>query len=267
MTSPDRVRPDSTQVATSVGPYYQNANNAAIGAAKNQWMKDGAENVRENLFFKLLSGFPNVAGVVGDGIAAIIEAITGVHGGDLGDLDLWSSGMADELQNQQDSLQVLEGIRARGVAYIPSSLEESFSSSFTRARFSSSVGPVIGMTFSPSTYEFVLSSRGAYEVSTRMQFSWVTFTDRRVWCDIVVRAPNGSEFHRAPFVTKTPDVEWIGPIPKTDNYQTISHITNFIVPAAGYRVSIEAKAASTRGILTGYGLTEFTVNKWSSETS
>lgn len=267
MTSPDHLSPDDAQSASSLGPFYQNADPDALGVGANSETNALLQLMQSNFFTKILGGFFSVAAAVADGITAVVEAITGQPGGTLGDLDLWSSGMAAELSDQQDSLQALEGIRARGVAYIPSSFDESFTSSFKRARFSVATGPVINMSLDSASYEFVLQSRGAYEVSTRMQFSWVTLADRRIWCDIVVRRPDGSEFHRAPYVTKTVDVVWIGPVPGSDNAQTISHITNFVVPAAGYRVSVEAKAASTRGIATGYGLTEFTVNKWSSEMS
>lgn len=87
MTSPDLAHPGGSQLASSIGSFYQNANQSALGASENAWLLQVAEEFREAVF-GMLGGFGDVAEVVWDGIQALIEALTG-GGGSLDDVVDW----------------------------------------------------------------------------------------------------------------------------------------------------------------------------------
>lgn len=160
----------------------------------------------------------------------------------------------EDMVDLQDSAQKFEGIQVYGARYMPSSMSPTTSKKV--AFFNGNIHSGVGVTYSGS--EIILNSRGLYKVDAQCFFSWVTLADPSCMMDIVVRAPDFSEFSRKPAISN-------------GNYPlTVFNSHTFGVPAAGYRISVEVATGSsivgaTREILGGKGYTSLVVNKWSSE--
>ena len=199
-------------------------------------------------FFRLVtgdSGWFSSNGFIGGFLGRITEAatLTGMR---------WT-----QVDDLQDRTQQLEGVIGYGSARMSGHFTPG--NSYTRCPFTTRVGPMVGMTHNSTSGYFVLGSKGLWEFSAKVIFDFLLFgsgADNGVFMDLVVYAPDGTEFYRAKNLTTSgPEV-------------TLNETGRFVVPASGYRVEVQAMATiNYRGMLGNIGFNQLNLLKISDETS
>ena len=189
MTSPDHPSPEGTQSASTVGPYYQNADNKAIGASKNGEMNGLLGLMQNNFFFQILGGFTSAISAVTDGITSIVEAITGIFGGTLADLDQWSSAIEDGQLALNDQVELLSPLQDYGSAYADGS--GAVVNAGNPVRFNHQIGPAIGCHLSNGRWYF--EDKGLWDIRARVCFSYTIGGGGQGW-QIRVYRPDGTLF-------------------------------------------------------------------------
>lgn len=200
-----------------------------------------------------LLGFlsPILQGVT-EGLSGIAEAVAGLFGLRWAQVDNHENNLID----LEDRTQSLEGVITYGALYCPNDISPT--TTLTRAPFYGVIHNGYGVTYTNNGIR--INSKGLFRVDAQMYYSWVQFSGDGCYMDIVVHAPNGSEYSRK------------SAIARTQGTVTVTNSHTFVVPSSGYHVSVEVSTdaspiGATRVILGGRGFTSLTVNKWSTETS
>ncbi|WP_411815659.1 hypothetical protein [Gordonia sp. SND2] len=189
MTSPDHLRPDGTQIGTTVGPYYQNADNSAIGRSKNAEMNSLLGLMQNNFFFQILGGFASAVSAVADGITSIVEAITGILGGTLGDLDRWSNDIVDGQLALNESVDLLSPLQDYGSCYAKGSGDLI---NLGKVPFNQQIGPMTNCHLASSG--IVLEDKGLWDIRARLAFSYTVGGGGIAWEIRIVKDSDGSIF-------------------------------------------------------------------------
>ncbi|WP_336790495.1 hypothetical protein [Gordonia malaquae] len=190
---------------------------------------------------------------IGSWATSIGSAITDAFSYILNLFDI-TEGQAAEIVDLQDSKQVFEGIQVYGYLYMPENMSPT--STKRRAPFYGVIHEGVGVTYRDNGVQ--LNSRGLFVANAQCFYSWVVAAGEGCFMDIVVRAPDGSEFSRKPAISRS-----AGTI-------TVFNQHVFGVPGPGYHVSVECATddsivGATRSIRSGKGWTSLSVEKRSTE--
>ncbi|MFE5789533.1 hypothetical protein [Rhodococcus erythropolis] len=236
MTSPDRLVPTKSYTKTTVSQ-MQNVDISAYKQAQNADMQHQAESVRGNLLGNLLGGFANVPAAVSN---------------------------APEIRDLQDATQKLEGIIGYGSYVASQNLFLSIDQDVAGARvqsFDRQVGPSVGVTMvkDPALANKIvqrMDSKGLWQVLAQTRAQNTGFTgSEKVYQDIVVKAPNGTEYYRRSLDENE----------GSDGKISMLGNVFFTIPAAGYMVHIELFSGKWRWFYGGSQWTGLSLLKHSSE--
>lgn len=221
MTSPDQPRPDKAQVGASAPGWYQTADPDTLGAAENSWLTEALEGVR-NSVLGMLGGFVSVAAAIQSGITGIVEAITGITGGGLFDLENWASNVRDGQLDLNGRVDLLSPLQEYGSCYAAG---QGDLINTGRVPFNRQIGPMTGCHLWPEMNAIVLDSPGLWDIRARLGFSW-TIGGNAVRWHIRVVSPQGTIFHQ------TFDRSAMSAV----NHREIN--TSVVVPSVGYFVEV-----------------------------
>lgn len=207
--------------------------------------------------------------IIGDLIKAAQGITTGLAGGMLvvantflgrwsqaNDTEAVANDTVADVYDLQTRAQALEGV----VGYASARMSGAFTpgTAFARVPFNTPLGPRVGVDHSASTSEFTLTSKGLWEFSYKVTWDLLLGpVSHGAFTSLVVRDSFGAEFYRASMLQDTNDSEW-----------TMNETGRFVVPAAGYKVSVEARGGvNYRGLRGEVGFNQLNVVKISDETS
>lgn len=231
----------------------QNVDPDALGAASNLDLWEMLENFRNKLLTDLLGGFLNVPAAVGAAVGEIVGAITGLLDGGLDDLFNWSHGVDTRLADLQDKTQALEGVVGYGCSYMDTSHSGSLGTNFQLMQFDRQVGPMVGCSL--DGYGYVLQSKGLWRIDAQMFY------------DVYLVGAQNTEFEIRVFTPTESVFAVMTGFDDTSRARSLNTQLPVVVPAAGYKVRVYARAGVGRGFLGGPDRTYLNVFKLSSETS
>ena len=159
-----------------------------------------------------------------------------------------------DIANLQTSTQKLLGVIGYASAYMPESSGWTFGE-YTRLPFTARKGPIVGCTHT-TLGAYVLHSKGLWEVNYKAYFDFLAGpVNKDCFLRAAVYAPNGSLFDESRLRDTSSD-----PL-------TMGESARFVVPAANYRIQIEAYSGTAyREILTSRSRSSFNILKISDET-
>lgn len=246
----------------------QNVDPYNFSGGRNREIHDAAEGVRGNLITRLLSGFFNIGQML-DNIA------TAIFGGGPFDPNsamgrIQSRGVL--INNLQSTTQKLEGIIGYG-SWVAS--QNKFIGIINNApdrvmEFDAQQGPIVGVELYTdplfANRKIVrLKSEGLWELKAQTCARRTGYTGSdKVYLDIVVRRPDGSEFYRrASSALAHKDDGGINPV--GDGEIAIKGDLFVVVPTPGYTVHVELWTGRWRWFYGGSLWSGLSVLKHSSE--
>ncbi len=229
--------------------------------------QDIVSTFKNNWFSNIFAGFANIGQMLGD----LANAFLGGGGFGPGPLkSISDKSMADaaKIVDLQDRAQVLEGIIGYGSWVASQNLFITFDQDDPGMRtmsFDRQVGPSVGVTLvsDPALAGKKvqrLDSKGLWQVLAQTRSRGTGFTgSAKVYMDIVVKAPDGSEYYR-----RSMDQSAISNN-GGDGEITFSNNVFFTTPGAGYTVRVDLFTGRWRWFYGGSQWSGLSVLKHSSE--
>lgn len=162
-----------------------------------------------------------------------------------------------QIEDLQDSTQVLEGIIGYGQWYSNASITRSGTS---KIPYNVPVGPAVGC-INDGTGTVTLGSRGLWRAEMILQSGTAAAGNSAFGGNIIVRAPGGAVFSQRKLQVQPPD----GAFGTITREGSVVVPLSFTVPTPGYTVEAEVYAQTSRLIWGGITYSGFTVDKVSDE--
>lgn len=225
---------------------------------------------KNNWFSQVFSGFANIGQLLGD-LASAFTGSGSFGPGPLKSIKDKSMAEAAKIVDLQDRAQVLEGIIGYGSWVASQNLFLTFDQNDPGKRtmsFDRQVGPSVGVTLVSDPAQAGkkvqrLNSKGLWQVIAQTRARNTSFTgDYKVYMDIVVKAPNGTEYYR-----KSMDTLALGSGfgAGGDGQATLQLNIMLTVPDAYYTVHVELFSGKWRWFFGGSQWSGLTILKHSSE--
>lgn len=246
----------------------QNVDPYNFSGGRNREIRDAAEGVRGNLITRLLSGFFNIGQILDNIATAFFGSGPFDPNSPLGRIQ--SRGVL--INNLQSTTQKLEGIIGYG-SWVAS--QNKFIGIINNApdrvmEFDAQQGPIVGVELYTdplfANRKIVrLKSEGLWEIKAQTCARRTGYTGNdKVYLDIVVRRPDGSEFYRrASSAVANKDEGGLTPV--GDGEVAIKGDLFVVVPKADYTVHVEMWTGRWRWFYGGSVWSGLSVLKHSSE--